>query len=119
MKTENYTRVIPRDFFNEAKLLKCMGLLSLKILDANVPEEIKITMEDSGDPFEVHLSDEGSLFLTNYRTRINGVPVVFKTTYNSKSNYPFFCEYDYCDYAVFTEDGDFDDEFLQFATALK
>ena len=47
---DNYSRVIPRDFFNEAKLLKCMGLLALKVLDNMTPNGIKILIEESGAP---------------------------------------------------------------------
>ena len=35
-----YERVIPRDLFNEAKLLKCVGLLVLKIHDGENPANV-------------------------------------------------------------------------------
>lgn len=108
-----HNRVIPRDFFNEAKLLKCMGVLSLAILDCAVPKGVRIVIEESGEPFEVALSDDGMLFLSNYETFVNGQPVTFGTRYNSKRNFPFFCvdpdsgeETD-----VFDEDGKFAGEF--------
>lgn len=114
--TETYTRVIPRDFFNEAKLLKCMGLLSLKVLDGQIPCEISI--EESGDPFNIQLSDEGSLYVCNYVILVKGYDLRFKTTYNSKSNYPFYCEYDYTDYQVFDESGNWHSEFIEFIKIL-
>lgn len=109
---ETYTRVIPRDFFNEAKLLKCMGQLALKILDAQTP--CKIIIEDSGDPFRIELTDCGSLYVANYPILVKDVPVLFKTTYNSKSAFPFYCEHYYTDYRVFDESGNWDEEFLSF-----
>lgn len=115
-ETETYTRVIPRDFFNEAKLLKCMGWLSLKILDAQTPCEILI--EESGEPFNVELTDGGELFVSNYPVTIKGASVLLKSVYNSKSNYPFFCEYEYTDYRVFEEDGTFSEEFINFCESL-
>lgn len=114
----NYSRVIPRDFFNEAKLLKCFGQLSLKMLDNQVPEGVNISIEESGEPFDICLSSEGGLYIANYETTINNVPVIFVTTYNSKSAYPFFCQYDYCDYEVFNEDGEFTEEFINFSLTL-
>lgn len=117
----NYTRVIPRDFFNEAKLLKCMGLLSLKILDRMLPDGIEIEVEENGAPFQINLSDAGDLIVTNYKIIINGDDGIFYTIYNSKENYPFFC---YCandnnDVRVFNEAGVFTEEFVQKFQKLK
>ncbi len=114
--TETYTRVIPRDFFNEAKLLKCFGQLALKILDNQTP--CKIEISDSGEAFEIELSDDGCLFLRNYAVTINNTEVFFKTTYNSKSAYPFYCEIDYNDYEVFNEKGEFTQEFTNLCETL-
>jgi len=73
----SYSRVIPRDFFNEAKLLKCMGQLSLAILDGMTPEGITITVEETGEPFQIELDDDGYLYLTNYEMFVNGRAVAF------------------------------------------
>lgn len=114
--TKTYTRVIPRDFFNEAKLLKCMGLLALKILDGLTPCEISI--EENGESFNIELSDEGSLFISNYNVIVKNTVCHFKTTYNAKGNYPFYCEYDYTDYLVFDENGDWHPNFIEFIKTL-
>ena len=118
LKTETYERVIPRDFFNEAKLLKCFGQLSLKILDNKLPEGININISENGKRFLIELSDCGSLYIKNYSTEVNGILVRFKSTYNSKSNFPFYCEYNYCDYEVFNDNGEFTSEFIEFAKTL-
>src|SRR6478735_4525139 len=110
---DNYNRVIPRDFFNEAKLLKCMGNLAVKILDFQIPEGINIVIEDSGDPFHIVLTDDGSLMVSNYNVTVNGEDVIMKSTYNSKENFPFFCEIDDEEYKVFTDQGEFDKEFIE------
>src|SRR5690606_31183807 len=109
---------IPRDFFNEAKLLKSMGLLALKVLDHMTPEGVTIEIEDSGDPFEVDLLEDGSLTVSNYRVTVNDVEVTMKTTYNSKANYPLMCEYDLCEYMVFDDAGEFTEEFKELAATL-
>lgn len=117
MKTNtNYMRVIPRDLFNEAKLLKCIGQLVLKIHDRQTPCLMGVI--ETGEPFKIGLNDEGSLRITNLDILINKKKYIFKTTYNSKSNYPLFVEHDYCDHKVFNESGDFDQEFIEFVKTL-
>lgn len=116
MNTE-YNRVIPRDFFNEAKLLKCMGLLSLKILDGQLPDGLKIEIEESGEPFDIQLTEDGSLFVANYQVLVNDVPVIMGTAYNSKSNYPLNCIFNYEEIRVFDETGNFTEEFVSFIPA--
>jgi hypothetical protein len=113
----NYIRVIPRDLFNEAKLLKCMGQLCLLIHDRLTP--VEMSFNEPEEPFEIALMDEGALTITNLHVKIKGKVFLFKTTYNSKSNYPLYLEYDYCDYPVFTEKGDFDEEFIEFCKIVK
>ena len=44
-----YTRVLPRDLFNEAKLMKCMGLLTLLIHDELIPDCLKFEYDQ--EPF--------------------------------------------------------------------
>lgn len=110
-----YIRVIPRDFFNEAKLLKCMGQLSLAILDCKVPQGIELRIEENGDPFEIRLSDDGNLHVANYETFVNGRVTTFYTHYNSKLNYPFYCinPESSNEVKVFDEDGKWTEEFLE------
>jgi hypothetical protein len=109
-----YTRVIPRDFFNEAKLLKCFGKLSLSILDCKLPDGVKVTIEECGDPFEICLSHDGLLFIANYLTCVNGESVMFGSRYNSKRNFPFYCIHPESleEIEVFTDDGKFSEEFV-------
>lgn len=59
-ESADYGRVIPRDLFNEAKLLKCMGQLCLRIHNNdNLPA--KMSADHDGSPFKIDLMDEGSL----------------------------------------------------------
>jgi hypothetical protein len=111
---EQYKRVIPRDFFNESKLLKCMGQLSLKILDGLLPEGVKIEIYESGEAFEVGLTNDGRLFINNYDTIINDTYVSLSTTYNAKDNFPLICFHDDIETTVFDEAGNFTDEFITF-----
>lgn len=118
----SYSRVIPRDFFNEAKLLKCYGQLSLAILDGKVPKGITIAIEETGESFEIALSDDGSLYVSNYEILVNGCSTTFGTRYNSKRNYPFYCQHSDTleEIEVFDENGEFTSEFkTEFYAATK
>lgn len=108
----SYLRVIPRDFFNEAKLLKCMGQLSLKILDDLLPEGIDIQINECGESFDIEQTIDGRLFVSNYEVTINDTYVSMSTTYNSKESYPLVCFHDDIETIVFDEKGDFTTEFI-------
>jgi len=119
-KISTYQRVIPRDLFNEAKLLKCIGQVVLKIHDRQTP--IRMGVIETGERFKIELLDEGYLFISNLDITILGEKYLFKTTYNSKSNYPLFVEIQEdngpVDIQVFDENGNFDEEFINYFTYL-
>jgi len=121
MSTE-YTRVIPRDFFNEAKLLKCMGLLSLKILDNQTPCEMNIEVieptEGEDEGFIIAQTQCGNLTVYNYIFTIKETVVILQSPVNSKENYPMVASYEYCEYTLFNDDGDFTEEFKQFCKTI-
>ena len=111
--TRNYIRVVPRDFFNEAKLLKCMGVLALAISDYKLPENIKIEINESGKPFEILLNEEFDLLVvSNYEVKINGEEYIVGTSYNSKSNFPFKVVDDE-EILIFDENGKFTLDFIE------
>lgn len=116
-KPTQYQRVIPRDLFNEAKLLKCMGQLCLLIHDNLTPAEMNFSHDNS--PFQIGLLIDGTLTIKNLTITINGKPFLFKTKYNSRANYPLYLEYDSCDYQVFNDKGEFDQEFIDFCETVK
>jgi len=86
----NYNRVIPRDLFNESKLLKCIGKLTLLIHDNLAPFGLKF--EHDEEPFKIGLTNCGHLKIQNitfvYSSHTD-FELGFKTVYNSKSNFPF------------------------------
>jgi len=109
-----YQRVLPRDLFNEAKLLKCLGVLVLKIEDGLLPE---LEYELVGDRFRIEQSQaDGSLSVFNLvftTTTKGGRRIDFCTPYNSRANYPleFLAEGDDDTDTVFDEDGYLTDAF--------
>jgi hypothetical protein len=88
----SYTRVIPRDLFNESKLLKCLGQLSLLIHDGKtrgVP--LSIEHDDSDCPgFDIQQDgDRATLFVSNVAVRIDGVaPLNLGLPINARDRYP-------------------------------
>lgn len=115
MNTE-YTRVIPRDLFNEAKALKCFGHLVLLIHDG---PSLGITVEHSGDAFAIGLGDDGYLSIANLEFSLHGEVLIFKTIYNSKEAYPFYLMHEGEDCLVFDERGDYTKEFLAICSQIK
>jgi uncharacterized protein YkuJ len=113
----DYIRVIPRDLFNESKLLKCIARLTLLVHDGNNLKAIRFEHDDN--PFIIGLMDEGSLTITNINFFIHDREVIFKTTYNAKSNYPLLCEYDYSEDIVFNDDGTYSEDFIDLCNRLK
>ena len=101
----SYNRVLPRDLFNEAKLLKCIGKISLLIHD-NVIQGLR--MEHNGGAFEVRQGISGELMLNNvlfYDSE--GTEVFFSTPLNSKDNWPIEMEYKGEFYYPLNESGEY------------
>jgi hypothetical protein len=113
----NYRRIIPRDLFNEANLLKCVGRLILLIQEDQIPLPI-IYNEDCSEGFKIRMLPCGDLTISNIEFFINKEQVIFKTTYNAKGNYPLFCEWDDCEFLVFDEQGQFTEEFIECAKMI-
>ena len=91
-----------------------MGQLSLNILDGKLPEGVKIEIDETGEAFEIGLTNDGRLFINNYDTTINDTYVSLSTTYNSKDAFPLICFHDDIETTVFDESGNFTDEFINF-----
>jgi hypothetical protein len=115
---KSYARVIPRDFFNEAKLLKCLGRLSLLILDNKKRISEYVVEEFDNEPFEIMQTEDGDIYVSNYSLFIKSTEIeIYLFTYlNSKENYPlyFVNEYRGDQQYVFDEEGNFTKEFLDY-----
>lgn len=115
---DNYNRVIPRDLFNEAKLLKCVGRLCLMIHNNQTP--VDMNFEHDGAEFEIIMLPGGSLCISNVLISIKGLEKTFATSYNSKSNYPFFIiDDEEGEIYIFNENGDFTQDFIDYCNLLE
>ena len=122
-----YQRVIPRDLFNEAKLLKCLGQLSLIIHDGidkdrwSVPAGLKLEHVPGIQCHGFHIvqdENDGSLSCSNLDLTMDGDRINLSTPYNSRESYPlqFFFEaggFDYIEGPVFNDEGKISAEFTE------
>lgn len=104
-----YRRAMPRDLFNEAKLLKCMGRLELQMLDYGIDGLNRYHNTMDNDGFEIAQDpSDGSIYISNLKYSDNeGNEVTFKTALNSKENYPLIMEYKDSEYCPFNEQGEY------------
>lgn len=115
-----YIRVIPRDLFNEANLLKCYGQIYLNLervrADAELVEDDSLS---SGKPFHITQDVDGNLTITNVFLRVRGVRMPLRRPLNSREPWPLVMLYEHPagdedELPVFNGDGSFSDEMLAF-----
>lgn len=110
-----HTRVLPRDLFNDAKLIKCMGQLSLLIHDGKLPVGFALEHDDDDEKgFVVEFDqDHNHLFCSNLRLFYYDNMINLFIPYNSRENYPLCCWIDSAVMGVLSEDGSLDPGFVE------
>lgn len=106
-----YKRVIPRDLFNEASLLKCLGRLYI-LTDGR--DTIELTHR--GGRFDIEQSeDDGSISCPGVMIVIGGRLFTHRRPLNSREPWPLYVRPAYDDesddIAVFDDNGDLTPEF--------
>jgi hypothetical protein len=108
----SYTRVIPRDLFNEASLLKCLGRLSLRLLDYPI-EGVSLELDHPASGFNIIQDpNDGSIFVSNLWLVKSGKFLLFRPL-NDRSKWPLYVTLLEDDLRVFNEDGSLSEEFLE------
>ncbi len=108
----SYLRVIPRDLFNEANLLKCYGQLYLNLEHLGMQDCLEHT--DDEQAFAVHqYQHSGGLTLSNVQLVISGNELDLSRPLNSRRAFPLYAEYDGETISVFNDDGTFTPEMLK------
>lgn len=112
----SYARVIPRDLFNEASLLKCLGKLALILMDRPSSAELD---EDQllAEGFRIEQDEsDGSIEVANLPFKVRGVPFRLYRPLNSREPWPLWCESPFAcdgeDIEVFTAEGQLTPTFL-------
>lgn len=107
-----YRRVLPRDLFNEANLLKCLG--RLWILLERAESNARFVTEDT-DGFDV-VQDEssGAIYVRNVLFTVAGKPTLLTRPLNSRGAWPLYAETAEVSVPVFDDEGGLSDEFRVF-----
>jgi hypothetical protein len=114
----NYIRVIPRDLFNESKLLKCLGALYIESEHhEGLSVERAYHAEGSRDGFEiVQDQDSGAIYCRDVVVTYRGRVLHCYTGLNARGPYPMYADHEDETVAVFTVDGRLSEEFLAIGT---
>lgn len=115
----SYYRIVPRDLFNESKLLKCLGKVAIVCHDEMLPG-LRMVVDD-GSPFVIdqRTSDGGLYVERGIHFDGYGYPLDLYTAYNSKENYPLLCDTDEGTIEVLDDDGCITVAFRNFIKKLK
>jgi len=115
-----FHRVLPRDLFNESKLLKCLGRLCLLSHDELIPVWFEHDTEQHTGFHVVQDASSGDLYCTNLTFGIRGEVLEVVTRYNDRSNYPllFWANDDDGFLSVFDDDGNTTADFDEFCRKL-
>lgn len=113
-----YCRVIPRDLFNEADLLKCLGRLYIEL--ENTRDHTAELCDEMGqrEGFKIEQNeDSGAIYCTNAVLRIGGQRCRLERPLNSREPWPLWLEGigddpDFEAERVFTDEGKLSPEFL-------
>lgn len=104
----SYKRVLPRDLFNEAKLLKCIGRLFLMHHDGELSDAVKLIHDTSEcEGFDVRFDENNNrLYVNNVFVYINDEFWCHGCSYNSRDNYSLVLEHDEQGaFFIFNEEG--------------
>lgn len=107
-----YYRVIPRDLFNEANLLKCMGRLYINLEQEGLEGCELVQGEGCEQGFDIGQDeDTGALFVSNVTLEAHGIPQRLIRPLNAREAYPLLLvTEDDDEIPVFNEDGSFSEE---------
>jgi hypothetical protein len=112
-----YQRVIPRDLFNEASLLKCVGRLSLLIHNRSAPPNLRLEHFGTSAGFQIYQDpDDGSIAISNislFRNNKGGFDLW--RPLNSRDPWPLYVDYKDNEARVFDHEGNLSPEFIEWS----
>jgi hypothetical protein len=118
----SYIRVLPRDLFNEANLLKCLGQLWL-LLDGK-DGSVKFVTEAVEDGFWIHQDpNDGSIYVANVEVSVRDRWARLSRPLNSRQPWPLYLSIledpGFDPIAVFNDDGSLSDDMLRTMRGLQ
>ena len=107
----DYSRVIPRDLFNESNLLKCMGRLYICL-----EGEGMAALDNDGGAFHVEQDESGDIFIANVWLTVRDEPVHLSRPLNSRESWPLYAmdNAEGINIEVFDNSGNLTEEFKEF-----
>lgn len=116
----SYRRVIPRDLFNEASLLKCLGQLWIKLDGANLNASLEFLDEGEPEPFDIiQDSNSGNLSVRNIAFLLGRKRYGLERPLNSRQPWPLWVvamedddDPDFETFEVFEGEGNLSAEFI-------
>ena len=107
----SYIRVIPRDLFNEANLLKCYGQLYLLTEGLS---HVELVQDDAGPPeFRIEQDIDGGLYITNVELHVNDEVVDLIRPLNSRQPHALLFMYKGMWHSVCNTLGELSNEFKE------
>lgn len=98
-------RVLPRDAFNDANLLKCIAQLTMLIEDG-AKEVDGLSFEYDGEPFDIQQdASDGSTYVANVQFFLKRHLVLMRRPLNSRDAWPLLMIHNGEEYYVFNEQG--------------
>lgn len=101
----SYDRVIPRDLFNEANLLKCYGKLYIELEKLGL--EHILLHHNKEQLFNVCQDESGCLSINDIYIK----DIELFRPLNSREEWPLYAMYKDIEYEVFTDEGTFTTNF--------
>lgn len=113
---EYYQRVIPRDLFNEAKLLNCLGKLVIAWEESEIAAIPHVSIAHEGQFFVViQRQADGGLQCTTVEFFVGDLSLDLYVPYNSKERFPLRLDVEDADtIEVLDDEGKPTREFIQF-----
>ena len=105
----SYYRILPRDAFNDANLLKCMAKLTMLIEDGKIPW---LTFTYDNKPFNIQQNPhDGNTYVANisiYCKHDDAGPLILTRPMNSREPWPLYIESEHGGvFPVFSAEGEF------------
>lgn len=109
----SYKRVIPRDLFNEANLLKCYGRIYICLETADAPG---VELEHVGQTFDIEQDpSSGALYMANIHLNVHGTRYRMERPLNTRESWSLSLTDSQGDeIEIFNDSGDFTEELLAF-----
>jgi len=108
----SYRRVLPRDLFNEADLLKCYGALWLKLENLG-PKVRAAFLEDDVPRFDIAQDmGSGAITVRSLTLMVHDREVDLYRPLNARAKWPLYASIDDEETRVFDEEGELTPEFM-------